>query len=127
MKEISVKALAKVNLGLDVVRKREDGYHEVRMIMQTIHLFDRLEIMRNQSGRITMSTNLAFLPTNENNLVYKAAALLKEEFDIGDGIDVKLHKHLSLIHISEPTRQAEISYAVFCLKKKKKKTNKQVS
>ena len=44
MKEISVKALAKVNLGLDVVRKREDGYHEVRMIMQTIHLFDRLEI-----------------------------------------------------------------------------------
>ena len=67
---------------------REDGYHEVRMIMQTIHLFDWLEIMRNQSGRITMSTNLAFLPTNENNLVYKAA-LLKEEFDIGDGIDVK--------------------------------------
>lgn len=64
------------------------------MIMQTIHLFDRLEIMRNQSGRITMSTNLAFLPTNENNLVYKAAALLKEEFDIGDGIDVKLHKHI---------------------------------
>ena len=93
MKEISVKALAKVNLGLDVVRKRPDGYHEVRMIMQTIHLFDRLEITRNQSGRITMSTNLAFLPTNENNLVYKAAALLKEEFDIGDGIDVKLHKH----------------------------------
>lgn len=64
------------------------------MIMQTIHLFDRLEITRNQSGRITMSTNLAFLPTNENNLVYKAAALLKEEFDIGDGIDVKLHKHI---------------------------------
>lgn len=94
MKEISVKALAKVNLGLDVVRKREDGYHEVRMVMQTIHLFDRLEITRNQSGRITMSTNLAFLPTNENNLVYKAAALLKEEFDIGDGIDVKLHKHI---------------------------------
>ena len=94
MKEISVKALAKVNLGLDVVRKRPDGYHEVRMIMQTIHLFDRLEITRNQSGRITMSTNLAFLPTNENTLVYKAAALLKEEFDIGDGIDVKLHKHI---------------------------------
>ena len=78
----------------DVLGRRADGYHEVRMIMQTIHLFDRLEITRNQSGRITMSTNLAFLPTNENNLVYKAAALLKEEFDIGDGIDVKLHKHI---------------------------------
>lgn len=94
MKEISVKALAKINLGLDVVRKRADGYHEVRMVMQTIHLFDRLEIIRNSSGRITISTNLPFLPTNENNLVYKAADLLKEEFQIGDGIHVKLHKHI---------------------------------
>ena len=69
MKEISVKALAKINLGLDVVRRREDGYHEVRMIMQTIHLFDRLEIKKTSSGGITMTTNLSFLPTNENNLV----------------------------------------------------------
>ena len=73
MKDISVKALAKINLGLDVVRKREDGYHEVRMVMQTIHLFDRLEISKNTSGKITMETNLSFLPTNENNLVYKAS------------------------------------------------------
>ena len=61
MKDISVKALAKINLGLDVVRKREDGYHEVRMVMQTIHLFDRLEISKNTSGEITMETNLSFL------------------------------------------------------------------
>lgn len=94
MKEISVKALAKINLGLDVVRRREDGYHEVRMVMQTIHLFDRLQIVRNRSGEITMSTNLPFLPTNENNLVYKAAKLLKDEFQIKDGIDVKLYKHI---------------------------------
>lgn len=94
MKEISVKALAKINLGLDVVRRRADGYHEVRMVMQTIHLFDRLQITRNGSGRITMSTNLAFLPTNENNLVYKAAKLLRDEFQIGDGVDVRLHKHI---------------------------------
>ena len=80
MKDISVKALAKINLGLDVVRKREDGYHEVRMVMQTIHLFDRLEISKNTSGEITMETNLSFLPTNENNLVYKAAKLLQDEF-----------------------------------------------
>lgn len=94
MKDISVKALAKINLGLDVVRRREDGYHEVRMVMQTIHLFDRLEIKKTNSGEITMTTNLPFLPTNENNLVYKAAKLLKDEFQIKDGIDVKLHKHI---------------------------------
>lgn len=94
MKEISVKALAKINLGLDVVRRREDGYHEVRMVMQTIHLFDRLEIKKMQGGNITIATNLSFLPTNENNLVYKAAKLLMDEFYIADGIDVKLYKHI---------------------------------
>ena len=94
MNDISVKALAKINLGLDVVRRREDGYHEVRMVMQTIHLFDRLEISRNDSGRITMETNLSFLPTNENNLVYKAAKLLQDEFAIKDGVHVWLHKYI---------------------------------
>lgn len=94
MKNISVKALAKINLGLDVVRRREDGYHEVRMVMQTIHLFDRLEIERTNRGRIEIETNLSFLPTNENNLVYKAAKLLTDEFQIKDGIAVKLQKHI---------------------------------
>lgn len=94
MKEIAVKALAKINLGLDVVGKREDGYHEVKMVMQTIHLFDRLEMKKTQADEITITTNLTFLPTNENNLVYKAAKLLKDEFSIKDGIHVKLHKHI---------------------------------
>jgi len=94
MNDISVKALAKVNLGLDVIRRREDGYHEVCMVMQTIHLYDRLDIAKNQSGEITMETNLAFLPTNENNLVYKAAKLLCDEFAIKDGIHVNLQKRI---------------------------------
>jgi 4-diphosphocytidyl-2-C-methyl-D-erythritol kinase len=94
MKDISVKALAKINLGLDVVRRREDGYHEVKMVMQTIHLYDRLEIERNNSGEITIKTNLSFLPTNENNLVWKAAKLLTDEFGIKDGIHVNLRKRI---------------------------------
>ncbi len=94
MKEIAVKALAKINLGLDVIRKREDGYHEVRMVMQTIHLFDRLEMKKDASGNITVSANLPFLPTNENNLVYQAAKLLKNEFAIKDGISISLSKHI---------------------------------
>ena len=67
--DISLKALAKINLGLDVVRRREDGYHEVRMIMQTIHLYDRLDIKRTKESGIQIQTNLSFLPVNENNLV----------------------------------------------------------
>lgn len=94
MKDISVKALAKINLGLDVVRRREDGYHEVRMVMQTIHLFDRLEMAKNSSGEISITTNLSFLPTNQNNLVYRAAELLREEFQIKDGLTINLHKHI---------------------------------
>ena len=94
MKDISVKALAKINLGLDVVRRREDGYHEVRMVMQTVHLFDRLEMAKNSSGEISITTNLSFLPTNRNNLIYRAAELLREEFQIKDGLTINLHKHI---------------------------------
>lgn len=92
--DISLKALAKINLGLDVVRRREDGYHEVRMIMQTIHLYDRLDIKRTQEPVIQIQTNLSFLPVNENNLIYKAAKLLMDEFSITDGVSVKLDKRI---------------------------------
>lgn len=94
MDQISLKALAKVNLGLDVVRRREDGYHEVRMIMQTIHLYDRLEIEKRREPGILLSSNLSFLPTNENNLVYKAGKLLLEEFGITEGVSVELTKRI---------------------------------
>ena len=92
--DISLKALAKINLGLDVVRRREDGYHEVRMIMQTIHLYDRLDIKRTKAPGIQIQTNLSFLPVNENNLIYKAAKLLMDEFSITDGVSVKLDKRI---------------------------------
>lgn len=92
--DISLKALAKINLGLDVVRRREDGYHEVRMIMQTVQLYDRLDIKRTQEPGIQIQTNLSFLPVNENNLIYKAAKLLMDEFSITDGVSVKLDKRI---------------------------------
>ena len=94
MDEITLKALAKINLGLDVVRRREDGYHEVRMIMQTIHLYDLLEIQKIREPEIQIVSNLSFLPVNENNLVYKAARLLQEEFALTDGISIKLTKRI---------------------------------
>lgn len=94
MDEISVKALAKINLGLDVVRRREDGYHEVRMVMQTIHLFDRLNMNKTRDAGITLKTNLSFLPVNENNLAYRAALMLIEEFQIDGGVNMELQKHI---------------------------------
>ena len=92
--DISLKALAKINLGLDVVRRREDGYHEVRMIMQTIHLYDRLDIKRTKEPGIQIQTNLSFLPVNENNLIYKAAKLLMDEFQVKGGVDIHLEKFI---------------------------------
>lgn len=94
MKQIRLKAMAKVNLGLDVVRKREDGYHEVRMIMQTVNLYDKLFISVSEEPGIRLKTNLSFLPVNENNLIYKAAKLLIDEFDIKEGVDIQLQKFI---------------------------------
>ena len=94
MDEITLKALAKINLGLDVIRRREDGYHEVSMVMQTIHLYDRLEIAKSHEPGIHIRSNLNFLPVNENNLVYKAGKLLMDEFSITDGVSVKLDKRI---------------------------------
>ena len=92
--EISLKALAKINLGLDVIGKREDGYHDVRMIMQTIHLYDRVEIKKIKSPVIRVETNLYDLPINEDNLVYKAAKLMRDEFDIKEGVRIVLQKFI---------------------------------
>lgn len=91
---MKLRALAKINLGLDVTGKRPDGYHEVRMIMQSIQMFDQLEIEKSGEPGIRIETNLSFLPCNENNLVYRAADLLMKEFDIRSGLDVKLTKFI---------------------------------
>lgn len=94
MKKIRLKAMAKINLGLDVVRKREDGYHEVRMIMQTIRMYDQIELEPTEAPGIRVSTNLNYLPTNEDNLVYKAAKLLMDEFDVKNGLNIGLRKFI---------------------------------
>ena len=96
MEKITLKALAKINLGLDVIRKREDGYHEVRMIMQTIHLFDQLTIARTKEPRIKITANLDFLPTDGSNLIYKAAKLLQDSCGIEEGVRVDLRKYIPI-------------------------------
>lgn len=87
-----LRAMAKINLGLDIIGKREDGYHEVRMIMQTIRMYDVLEIRKKTSPGISLSTNLPYIPCDERNLVYKAAKILMDEFHVEEGLSMKLTK-----------------------------------
>ncbi len=94
MNEIQLRAFAKINLGLDVLRRRPDGYHEVKMVMQTIRLFDKLHLIKRMDNNITVDTNLSYLPNNENNLVYRAADLLKKEFDLKEGVHIRLYKYI---------------------------------
>lgn len=89
---LQLKAYAKINLGLDVVRKREDGYHEVRMIMQTVKLYDKLTFRLLEEDEIRIKTNLGFLPVNEDNLVYKAVKLIKDKYNIDKGLEIDLFK-----------------------------------
>lgn len=92
--EIKLKAMAKINLGLDVLRRRSDGYHDLRMIMQTVYLYDQIEIAEKTEPGITVTTNVGYLPVNEDNLVYKAAKLLMEEFGIAQGVHIRLKKYI---------------------------------
>ena len=94
VKHLGLKAYGKINLGLDVLRRRENGYHEVRMIMQTVGLYDRIDLIYRDMPGIKVETNLYYLPNNENNLVYQAANILMEEFDIKKGISIKLRKFI---------------------------------
>lgn len=94
MNTIQMKAYGKVNLGLDVLRRREDGYHEVRMIMQTVQLYDKITMEERHREGIELETNLPFLPVNENNIAYRAARMLMEEFHIPGGLNIKIEKHI---------------------------------
>ena len=74
--------------------KREDGYHEVRMVMQTIGIYDRLILTKADGDDIVIKSNLGFLPVNENNLIYKAIKLLKDEYHFPGGVSVDLNKFI---------------------------------
>lgn len=94
LEAIHVKAYGKINLGLDVVRKREDGYHEVRMIMQTVSVYDSLELAKTETSGIKLETNLDWLPVDEGNLAYRAADMLMQEFGIKEGVHIRLEKNI---------------------------------
>ena len=91
MDRLELKALGKINLGLDVLGRRENGYHDVRMVMQTVYLYDRIIMKKSKTPGIRLETNLYYLPVNEN---YQAAQMLMDEFHIEEGVSIQLDKHI---------------------------------
>ncbi|GGA52356.1 4-diphosphocytidyl-2-C-methyl-D-erythritol kinase [Kroppenstedtia guangzhouensis] len=91
--DVSVKAPAKINLTLDVLHKRADGYHELEMLMTTIDLSDRIDLTETRGG-ITLDSTSGFVPFDDRNLAYRAVALVKERFGIQKGIHVRIRKNI---------------------------------
>jgi 4-diphosphocytidyl-2-C-methyl-D-erythritol kinase len=91
---ISVKAPAKINLTLDVLAKRPDGYHEVEMVMTTVDLADRVDLTLRQDGAITLDCSASFVPDDIRNHAYKAAVLLRERYQVRQGVHVHIDKQI---------------------------------
>ncbi|PKM57382.1 MAG: 4-(cytidine 5'-diphospho)-2-C-methyl-D-erythritol kinase [Firmicutes bacterium HGW-Firmicutes-3] len=92
MREVKKKARAKINLALDVIGKRENGYHDVRMVMQTIELHDKIRLKKIKSDKILMKTNLPYLPRDNRNLVYQVVEYMKAAYGIMSGVYIDLYK-----------------------------------
>ncbi|MBQ4536219.1 MAG: 4-(cytidine 5'-diphospho)-2-C-methyl-D-erythritol kinase [Lachnospiraceae bacterium] len=90
-----LRAYAKINLGLDVVGVLPNGYHEVRMIMQTVGIYDELSFEKTENG-IVITTDAGELPTNEDNLIYKAVKLLFDKYAISEGVRIHLQKNIPI-------------------------------
>lgn len=96
MNSIKLKSRAKINLSIDVLGKREDGYHLVEMIMQTIDLYDVIKIIELSSDDIILKSNSSDIPLDDNNIVYKAINLLKNKFNINKGIEIFIQKNIPI-------------------------------
>ncbi len=94
MDKLELKALAKINLGLDVLGRKENGYHNVKMVMQTIYLYDDVLLEKTKESGIRLETNLPYLPVDANNIAYKAADLLRNEFSLKEGVSIRLKKRI---------------------------------
>ena len=90
---MKIKAYGKVNISLDVVGKREDGYHLLSMIMQNIDLYDEIEVEKQECG-IILECNKSYVPVDNRNLAYKAAEIFKERYDIVDGVKINIEKNI---------------------------------
>ena len=97
MDRVEERAYGKINLSLDVLGRRENGYHDVSMVMQTVDIYDVISLNKLESdSEIILTANIDTLPLDETNIVYKAVKLIKEEYGIDTGVSVHIEKHLPI-------------------------------
>ena len=96
MDSLTIHAMAKINLGLDVLRRRENGYHDVKMVMQTVDLYDSLTFKKSKVPGIFIQTDHENIPCDESNLIYKAASIMREKYGIEEGVEITLKKQIPI-------------------------------
>ena len=94
MDQVVLKAYGKVNLGLDVTGRRSDGYHLVRMVMQTVDVYDEITVSRNEKGAILLTCNDPDIPTDERNLAFKAAAQVCGKYGLEPSVSIDIRKRI---------------------------------
>ena len=96
MDKLELKAFGKINLGLDVIRKRADGYHDLDMIMQMVDVYDDVILTKKDDDDIIVKTDALILPNGKENLAYMAAKMLMDEFKIRQGLEIEIHKRIPI-------------------------------
>ena len=96
MDQLQLKAYGKINLGLDVIRKRSDGYHDLDMIMQMVDVYDDVILTKKDYDDIIVKTDTLILPNGKENLAYMAAKMLTDEFKIRQGLEIEIHKRIPI-------------------------------
>lgn len=96
MREITLEAYGKINLALYVGEKRQDGYHELSSVMQSVDLYDLVTVKKNDSGKVTLGSNSDEIPHDEKNIAAKAALLMKEAFSLSSGYDIFIEKNIPI-------------------------------
>lgn len=96
MDKLQLKAYGKINLGLDVIRKRPDGYHDLDMIMQMVDVYDDVIIEKKAGEEIVVKADAAVLSNGKDNLAYMAAKMLFDEFGIQSGVEITIHKRIPI-------------------------------
>ena len=94
MDKILIKAYAKINLTLNVLRRLENGYHELEMIMQSVGLHDTVEVEKNDLGIVRVFSNSSKVPLGPNNTAYRAAEGIIEKYELKNGVDIHIQKRI---------------------------------